>query len=115
MIDHAIGAERERALLGALLREPGSGRVVIGELAADDFQIPAHREIFAAMTALALGGLTVGSDALTGELAQRGVLGMVGGAAAIADLTRARRELEAAITSVKAATAAIPPIWDEPV
>jgi replicative DNA helicase len=115
MIDDATVAERERALLGALLSDPGARCLVAGEITGHDFAFPKHQAIFDVIADLARAGVAVGPDALVRELDQRGALEAVGGAAAITALAQDRPQLRAALAAINEAKSAIPPIWLEPI
>jgi replicative DNA helicase len=82
---HALDAER--AVLGALLLEPGSYERVVDEgLRPEDFYRPAHGTIFRAIQELHAASEPVDTLTVVDELQRRQQLDAIGGAAAIAQL-----------------------------
>lgn len=71
--------ESEQSVLGAMLRSAKAVNIATERLRPDDFSDPAHREIFSAMLALALGNQKVDLVTLDAELTRRGKLDAVGG------------------------------------
>ncbi len=78
--------QAERALLGAVLLEPGSLDAATELIVADDFHRPAHQHIFRALTHLATSGSAVDPVTLRHELERMGRLEESGGAAYLASL-----------------------------
>ena len=80
-------AEAERSVLGAMLQNGGAVSSAVEMLAADDFYMPAHREIFDAAKALALNHSAVDLVTMDAELSRRGTLPGVGGIEYLIGLT----------------------------
>lgn len=79
--------EAEKAVLGAVLLKPAAIAEVADRLAANDFFLPAHREIFEAMLALRDKGVPIDVVLLGDELRSRAALPeLVGGARYLVDL-----------------------------
>ena len=81
---HDLAAER--AVLGGILLEHADALARLGGLAAEDFYQDAHRQLFAAMMALASRGEGIDLLTVTGELVQAGTLAEVGGTEALGHL-----------------------------
>lgn len=76
--NHTLDAER--SILGCALIEPSSFAEVKGVLAEEDFELPANREVFLAMDALASRGAAIDVVTLGEELRTRGArLALEGG------------------------------------
>lgn len=71
--------EAERAVLGAVLIKPAALEEAAGVLLTDDFLLPAHREIFEAMQAVAKRGRPVEILAVVDELRARGMIDRLDG------------------------------------
>lgn len=83
---HSIDAEK--SVLGAMLQD-GAAVSAAGELLlADDFYVPAHREIFDAAKALAADNMAVDLVTMDAELSRRGTLPGVGGIEYLIELTQ---------------------------
>lgn len=82
-------AEAERAVLGAMFKQPNALISALESLRVDDFYIPAHREIFAVIEALHNKGLPVDEITVIEELEKQEALTKSGGIAYITDLQRA--------------------------
>ncbi len=82
--------EAERSSLGGVLIKPSAFDEVATSLTADDFYLPAHREIFDAMLALDKRRTPIDVVALADELKVRGALPRLeGGQAYLVDLANA--------------------------
>jgi replicative DNA helicase len=82
--------EAERATLGGVLVKPAVFDAVKATLTTGDFLLPAHREIFEAMVALAERGMPIDVVALEVELKNRGMLGRLeNGAAYLTEMAAA--------------------------
>jgi replicative DNA helicase len=73
--------EAEQSVLSAMLKSGKAVEIAIERMRPDDFSVPAHQEIFAAMMTLALSGRKLDIVLLDEELTRRGKLDMVGGPA----------------------------------
>ena len=80
--------EAERSVLGAMLQSSGAVSSATETLTADDFYVPAHREIFDAAKALATGHMAVDLVTMDAELSRRGTLPGVGGIEYLIELTQ---------------------------
>lgn len=76
VLDAAAAAdlEAERAALGSVLLAPARIALLSSLLQVDDFFLPAHREVFDAMLAIARRGTEVDAVLLSDELSTRGAL-----------------------------------------
>lgn len=81
--------EAERAVLGAILWHNEALYTALEVVRADHFSARAHRHIFEAMSRLGAKGEPIDELTLTESLTREGVLGEVGGAAYLAELTAA--------------------------
>lgn len=79
--------EAERAILGAILLDNGLISQAIEQLKEDDFYVPSHRRIFAAMIALFERGSELDPLIVAEELRTGGGLEAVGGQVFITNLT----------------------------
>jgi len=84
ILPHNLDAER--AVLGALLFEPGVFDLILEILKPEDFFSEAHRQIYQAMLALEAKGLPLDIIHLTDHLKSHGALEKVGGPEVIAGL-----------------------------
>lgn len=80
--------EAERSVLGAMLQDSAAVSAAVEMLTADDFYVPAHREIFDAAKALAGNSMAVDLVTMDAELARRGTLPGVGGIEYLIELTQ---------------------------
>jgi replicative DNA helicase len=80
--------EAEKSVLGAMLQSGGAVSSALEMLSADDFYVPAHREIFDAAKALALSHRAVDLVTMDAELSRRGTLPGVGGIEYLIELTQ---------------------------
>lgn len=80
--------EAERSVLGAMLQDGAAVSAAVEMLAADDFYVPAHREIFDAAKALAGNNMAVDLVTMDAELSRRGTLPGVGGIEYLIELTQ---------------------------
>lgn len=83
---HSI--EAERSVLGAMLQDGGAVTAAVELLSAEDFYVPAHREIFDAAKALSAGNMAVDLVTMDAELGRRGTLPGVGGIEYLIELTQ---------------------------
>ena len=83
---HSI--EAERSVLGAMLQDVAAVTSALELLGADDFYVPAHREIFDAAKALAGANMAVDLVTMDAELGKRGTLPGVGGIEYLIELTQ---------------------------
>ncbi len=81
-------AEAERSVLGAMLQSAGAVSSALEMLSADDFYMPAHREIFDGAKALSAGHMAVDLVTMNAELSRRGTLPGVGGIEYLIELTQ---------------------------
>src|SRR5690349_19652447 len=81
---HSI--EAEQSLLGAMLLSEHAVSAVANIVHEDDFYKPAHRHIYAAIQSLYGSGQGVDPVTVADELADAGVLDLVGGAATLVSL-----------------------------
>lgn len=81
--------ESERSVLGAMLRSREAALLVIENLKPEDFYDPANREVYSAMQYMAGQARPIDLVTLDEELARRGKLEAVGGAAYLIELSRA--------------------------
>lgn len=79
--------EAEQACLGALLLDPESIGAVLRYIRAEDFYLPAHREIFSAIVSLHEKGLRSDLITMTEEMRLAGTLEKAGGPSYLANLT----------------------------
>ena len=79
--------EAEKSVLGAMLQNGGALSSALEMLTADDFYVPAHREVFDAARALASAHTAVDLVTMDAELSRRGTLSGVGGAEYLIELT----------------------------
>ncbi len=80
--------EAERSVLGAMLQSGGALSSALEMLSADDFYVPAHREIFDGAKALAASHMAVDLVTMNSELSRRGTLPGVGGIEYLIELTQ---------------------------
>ncbi|MBR3742116.1 MAG: replicative DNA helicase [Clostridia bacterium] len=80
--------EAERSVLGAMLQSSGAVTTALEMLTADDFYVPAHREIFDGAKALAASHMAVDLVTMNSELSRRGTLPGVGGIEYLIELTQ---------------------------
>ncbi|MBR4359838.1 MAG: replicative DNA helicase [Clostridia bacterium] len=80
--------EAERSVLGAMLQSGNAVSSAVEMLSADDFYVPAHREIFDAAKALALSHMAVDLVTMDAELGRRNTLPGVGGIEYLIELTQ---------------------------
>ena len=80
--------EAERSVLGAMLQSGGAVSSALEMLSADDFYVPAHREIFDGAKALTLSHMAVDLVTMNSELSRRGTLPGVGGIEYLIELTQ---------------------------
>ena len=80
--------EAERSVLGAMLQDGAAVSAAVENLAADDFYVPAHREIFDAAKNLAQDNMAVDLVTMDAELSRRGTLPGVGGIEYLIELTQ---------------------------
>ena len=80
--------EAERSVLGAMLQSGGALSSALETLLADDFYVPAHREIFDGAKALAANHMAVDLVTMNAELSRRGTLPGVGGIEYLIELTQ---------------------------
>jgi replicative DNA helicase len=85
--------EAERAVLGAVLVEPTALLVAIEQLAAEDFYLDPHREIFTACLTLHERGKTPDLITITNHLREEKALERVGGVSAVSALVDAVPDL----------------------
>lgn len=80
--------EAERSVLGAMLQSGGAVSSALEMLSADDFYVPAHREIFDGAKALMASHMAVDLVTMNTELSRRGTLPGVGGIEYLIELTQ---------------------------
>lgn len=80
--------EAERSVLGAMLQDSAAVTAAIELLTADDFYVPAHKEIFDAAKALSGSSMAVDLVTMDAELNRRGTLPGVGGIEYLIELTQ---------------------------
>ena len=80
--------EAERSVIGAVLQDSGAANVAFESLDPADFYTAEHREIFSAMQSLHLAGDPIDLMTCGNELARRGTLDSVGGAAYLLEAVR---------------------------
>ena len=80
--------EAERSVLGAMLQSGGAVSSALEMLTADDFYVPAHREIFDGAKALSVNHMAVDLVTMNAELSRRGTLPGVGGIEYLIELTQ---------------------------
>ena len=80
--------EAERSVLGAMLQSGAAVSAATETLGADDFYVPAHREIFDAAKALTAAHRAVDLVTMDAELSRRGSLAGVGGIEYLIELTQ---------------------------
>lgn len=78
--------EAEQSVLGSMLLEANALEIALEQLRAEDFHVPAHEQIFAAMRDLRNRGQAVDLVTLTEELERYGKLDSAGGAAYLAEI-----------------------------
>ena len=83
---YPVNAEAERLLLGCVLRDQNALAEIAGSLRSEDFGLPAHRQIFLAMLALADRGQEIDELRLIDALEAEERLQSVGGQSAIVGL-----------------------------
>lgn len=83
---HSI--EAEKSVLGAMLQDGSAVTAATELLSAEDFYVPAHREIFDAARGLASGNMAVDLVTMDAELARRGTLPGIGGTEYLIELTQ---------------------------
>lgn len=81
--------EAEVSVLGSILLDNNSLRVIEGVITQADFYVEAHRRIFKAMTSLDADGMPVDHVTLGERLKKNGDLEKIGGGIALANLTDA--------------------------
>ena len=79
--------EAEKSVLGSMLISRSAVEQAVEVLAAQDFYLPKHQDIFAAMAAIYAGGGAVDSVTLLAALQQAGTLDSLGGAPYITELS----------------------------
>ena len=80
--------EAERSVLGAMLQSGNAVSAAVEILTAEDFYVPAHREIFGAANYLADNHSAVDLVTMDAELSRRGTLPGVGGIEYLIELTQ---------------------------
>ena len=80
--------EAERSVLGALLQDGRAVSIATEMLREDDFYVPAHQAIYAAIRGLAQQSVAVDLVTVDAELSRRGTLEGIGGSAYLVDLLR---------------------------
>ncbi len=80
--------EAERSVLGAMLQSGSAVSAAVETLTAEDFYVPAHREIFDAARAVSDRHSAVDLVTMDAELSRRGTLPGVGGIEYLIDLTQ---------------------------
>lgn len=75
-------------MLGAMLQDGSAVTAATELLSAEDFYVPAHREIFDAARSLASGNMAVDLVTMDAELARRGTLPGIGGTEYLIELTQ---------------------------
>lgn len=80
--------EAERSVLGAMLQDGGAVSAATEALTAEDFYVPAHKEIFDAARSLAAANMAVDLVTMDAELSRRGTLPGVGGIEYLIELTQ---------------------------
>jgi replicative DNA helicase len=80
--------EAERSVLGAMLQSGDAVSSALEMLSADDFYVPAHREIFDGAKALTASHMAVDLVTMNTELSRRGTLPGVGGIEYLIELTQ---------------------------
>ena len=78
--------DAERAVLGALLKDPGLINVHCDGLMPEDFYLEAHAHIYGAIRQVSESGSTVDVVTVGEQLAKNATLGPIGGVVALADL-----------------------------
>ena len=78
--------DAERSVLGSMLIEPNALELALEQLKAEDFYIPAHETLFAAMRDVRNGGNAVDLVTTSNELERHGMLERVGGLAYLSEL-----------------------------
>ena len=78
--------EAEKAVLGAMMMDPGMHAEILGTLTARAFYRPAHQIIFAALEALAADGITADAHTVRARLENDGSASTTGGPAYLIDL-----------------------------
>ena len=79
--------EAEKSVLGSMLISRSAVEQAVEVLTAQDFYLPKHQDIFAAMAAIYAGGGAVDSVTLLAALQQAGTLDALGGAPYITELS----------------------------
>lgn len=79
--------EAEKSVLGSMLISRSAVEQAVEALTAQDFYLPKHQDIFAAMAAIYVGGGAVDSVTLLAALQQAGTLDALGGAPYITELS----------------------------
>ena len=79
--------EAEKSVLGSMLISRSAVEQAVEALTAQDFYLPKHQDIFAAMAAIYVGGGAVDSVTLLAALQQAGTLEALGGAPYITELS----------------------------
>lgn len=79
-------ADAERSVLGSMLIERNALELVCEQLRAEDFYVPAHETIYAAMLAIHTAGQAVDLVTLANELERHGMLARAGGLPYITEL-----------------------------
>ncbi|MHB1316062.1 MAG: replicative DNA helicase [Christensenellales bacterium] len=79
--------EAEQSVLGSMLLDASAVSAAAEMLSPDDFHVPAHREIFAAMLSLYQSGKPVDLVTVNEALGKKAVLAGIGGLEYIADLS----------------------------
>lgn len=78
--------DAERSVLGGMLIDAGALELALEQLHEEDFYLPTHQAIFAAMRDIRLAGNAVDLVTLSNELDRHGKLDMIGGALYLSDL-----------------------------
>lgn len=80
--------EAERSVLGSMLQDSTAVSAAAETITAEDFYVPAHREIFDAAKSLAANNMAVDLVTMDAELSRRGTLPGVGGIEYLIELTQ---------------------------
>lgn len=78
--------DAERSVLGSMLIEPNALELALEQLREEDFYVPAHKTIFAAMSAVRHAGNAVDLVTLSSELKDSGMLDRAGGYVYLSEL-----------------------------
>ena len=85
MLPHSV--EAEKSVLGSMLISPQATELACESLKAEDFYLPAHQDIYAAMLNLYIRGSAVDSVTLIDAMERSGKLNNVGGVPYITELS----------------------------